>query len=254
MDPITLTIAGVGALASGAGLFSGWKSAKDAKKEQEKLQREQRARNEAWYARNYFQDYLNSTDAQNALRRAKEARDEHSRQLRARAAISGATPEQVERAEQAGAEVVGNTIANLAAQGSAIKREVDRQKQAMDADLNAQEQAMVAQEQAAGENLMANSANLLGSSLMMGAGAFADKGAATAKSSTATSTSTATQAADTTPAITAQTLTQANGDMLARQDADYIQSQMTLPTGSAKETTPMYDSRPWYERLFSKKQ
>lgn len=250
MDPITLTIAGVGALASGAGLFSGWKNAKKAKEEQKRLQREQRAANEAWYARNYFGDYLNSTDAQNALRRAKEAREEHSKQTRARQAITGATAEQVTQAEQAGAEVVGDTIANLAAQGSAIKREVDRQKQAMDADLNAQKSAMYAQEQAAGENTMSNAASLLGSSLMMGAQGFTDGGAA-ATESVAKVENAATPAAET---AGTQKLTQANGDMLAQQDADYIQSQTTLPTESAKETTPMYDGRPWYEILFSKKQ
>lgn len=228
MDPITLTIASIGALASGGGLFSGWKKSKKAKKEQEKLQREQRAANEAWYARNYFGDYLNSTDAQNALRRAKEAREEHSKQVRARQAITGATPEQVTQAEQAGAEVVGDTIANLAAQGSAIKREADRQKLAMDADLNAQKSAMYAQEQAAGENTMSNAASLLGSSLMMGAQGFAD-GGATAGTDAATASENAASASSS------------------------VVEGMATPTAEGVPATGMMDARvngtipPWYE-------
>ena len=196
MDPITIAALAAATAGGGYGLFSGRK----ARKEQEQKLREQQAANDAWYARNYFQDRLNSVEGQNAMRRAKEARNEHSKMLRARQAVSGATPEQVERAEEVGAKAVGETVAAIAAQGDAIKRDVDARKQQMDAGVrDAQMQIAAAKEQSA-NNLVGNSVQLAGSALLLGAagGADAPTTANTATASLGTSSATTAPAATTT--------------------------------------------------------
>lgn len=196
MDPITIAALAAATAGGGYGLFSGRK----ARKEQEQKLREQQAANDAWYARNYFQDRLNSVEGQNAMRRAKEARNEHSKMLRARQAVSGATPEQVERAEEVGAKAVGKTVAAIAAQGDAIKRDVDARKQQMDAGVrDAQMQIAAAKEQSA-NNLVGNSVQLAGSALLLGAAGGVDA-PTTADTATSLGTSSATAAPATTTTV-----------------------------------------------------
>lgn len=158
-----LAIAGlVGGLASTA--YGAYKESKAAKESEAKLA-EQKAANEAWYNRNYYQDYLNTVSAQNALKRVKDAWAERTREARARQAITGGTPEQAMAVMEAGGEAVGDTVANLAAQGEARKDSIDAQKLAMDNNLAQQEMAIAEQRQQAGANLMQNGANLITSSL-----------------------------------------------------------------------------------------
>lgn len=152
----------VGGLASAA--YGAYKQSRAAKETEAKLA-EQKAAKEAWYNRNYYQDYLNTVGAQNAIKRVKDAWAERTREARARQAITGGTPEQTMAVMEAGGEAMGDTVANLAAQGEARKDSIDAQKLAMDNNIAQQEIAIAEQKQQAGANIMHNGANLITSSL-----------------------------------------------------------------------------------------
>lgn len=129
---IGVALGAAGLLASGIGAWKSSKANKEMEAKNAQMIQDQTARNEAWYNRNYYQDYLNSVEGQNALRKAREAWAEQNREARARQVISGGTAAQVAAVNEAGARAMGDTIANLAAQGQANKQQVDAMKMNMD--------------------------------------------------------------------------------------------------------------------------
>jgi hypothetical protein len=161
MSVIGLVGAGIGLASS---LFGAAKSAREAKKQEEELAR-QKASNEAWYNRNYYQDYLNTVEAQNALKRVRNAWAERTREARARQAITGGTAEQAQAVAEAGGEAMGETVGNLAARGQQNKAAIDAQKLAMDNNLSQQQMAINEARQTAASNLMSNGASMITSGL-----------------------------------------------------------------------------------------
>lgn len=160
-----MILTAVGALAGlGTAIYGGIKQAR-AEKQEEQLMEEQKAANEAWYNRNYYRDYLNTVEAQNAVKKYRDMIAEQTREARARQAVSGGTPEQAAAVAEAGAEQAGTLVGNLAAQGEASKQAVDAQKLAMDANLNAQGMTLAQKQQQAGMNLVSNGINTMASSL-----------------------------------------------------------------------------------------
>ena len=122
--------AGVGSAIFGAAQQR--RAAREARRERAR----QRAANDAWYARNYYQDYLNTVEAQNAYNRVRNAWAEQTQQARARQAVTGGTPEQAQAVAEAGGEAMGNVMGTLAAQGQQNRQAIDAQKLAMDANLS----------------------------------------------------------------------------------------------------------------------
>ena len=161
MSVIGLIGAGVGLATQ---LYGAHKSAKAAKEQEAELAR-QRAANEAWYNRNYYQDYLNTVQAQNALKQYRNAWAERTKEARARQAISGGTPEQAQAVAEAGGEAMGNMVGNLAAQGEQDKAAIDAQKLAMDNNLSQQAAQIAEARQQAASNLMSSGASMLTSGL-----------------------------------------------------------------------------------------
>ena len=170
----------LGIIGAGVGLatqlYGAHKSAVEAKKQEQELAR-QRAANEAWYNRNYYQDYLNTVQAQNALKQYRNAWAERTKEARARQAISGGTPEQAQAVAEAGGEAMGNMVGNLAAQGEQDKAAIDAQKLAMDNNLSQQAAQIAEARQQAASNLMSSGASMLTSGLqaMDGGIGYADK-------------------------------------------------------------------------------
>ena len=153
--------AGVGLAST---LYGAHKSAKAAREQERELGR-QRAANEAWYNRNYYQDYMNTVEAQNALKQYRDAWQERTQSARARQAITGGTPEQAAAVAEAGGEAMGNMVGNLAAQGQQNKAAIDAQKLAMDTNLSNQQAAIAEARQTAASNLMSGGASLIANSL-----------------------------------------------------------------------------------------
>lgn len=161
-----MSVIGIGSAGVGLAslLYGAYKDAKSAKEEEAELARG-RAASEAWYKRNYYQDYLNTVEAQNALKRVRNAWDERTREARARQAITGGTPEQAQAVVEAGGEAMGETVGNLAAQGQQNRQAIDAQKLAMDNNLSQQAVQIAENKQAAGQQLMAAGAGLMTSGL-----------------------------------------------------------------------------------------
>ena len=115
-------IGAVGGLASG--IAGGIKSAKAAK-EQQKLIDEQERKNDAWYNRNYYQNYLDSAEAQAAMKRVENTLKKQNQEARATAVVTGATPESVVAQQQANNEILDDVTTSLASQATARKANID---------------------------------------------------------------------------------------------------------------------------------
>lgn len=160
----------LGGLGAAGGLISsiigGRKAAKAAKAQQAALnQQKENERN--WYARNFYQNYMDSTEAKAAIRRVNDTLNRQSEQARAASVISGATPEAVQATQEAGNATLADTMAGLAAQGTSRRQAVDAQHLHNQANLSQQQQAINAQQQQGNMNLQTAGAGLIGSALSL---------------------------------------------------------------------------------------
>lgn len=154
----------VGGLASG--IFGGIKSAKAAR-EQQRLINEQESKNNAWYNRNYYQNYMESAEAQAAMKRVENTLKKQNQEARATAAVMGSTPEASVAQQQANNEILDNTATGLAAQATQRKTQVDAvNQQNQNAILNARLGQSQMNEQGDAQ-LMSNGLGLIGSAFSM---------------------------------------------------------------------------------------
>lgn len=154
----------VGGLASG--IFGGIKSAKAAR-EQQRLINEQESKNNAWYNRNYYQNYMESAEAQAAMKRVENTLKKQNQEARATAAVMGSTPEAAVAQQHANNEILDNTATGLAAQATQRKMQVDAaNQQNQNAILNARLGQSQMNEQG-GAQLMSNGLGLIGSAFSM---------------------------------------------------------------------------------------
>lgn len=154
----------MGGLASG--IFGGIKSAKAAR-EQQRLINEQESKNNAWYNRNYYQNYMESAEAQAAMKRVENTLKKQNQEARATAAVMGSTPEAAVAQQQANNEILDNTATGLAAQATQRKMQVDAaNQQNQNAILNARLGQNQMNEQG-GAQLMSNGLGLIGSAFSM---------------------------------------------------------------------------------------
>lgn len=156
---------GIGASLLG-GLFGASKASKAAKAQQ-RLINNQRAKNEAWYNRNYYQNYLDSSEAKAALKRVEETMRRRNQEAQATAAVTGGTQESVLAQQENDQKLMGDVVNNLAARGDAIKRQVDAQNQANENALMHQQMAQYQANEAGGAQLMGNGLGLIGSALSL---------------------------------------------------------------------------------------
>jgi hypothetical protein len=120
----------VSAIGAGVGLASsliGGISASKASKEAERRQRQQEAKENAWYTRRYNEDYVDTAAGQNLIRRAKDYAREQWKRAAGAQAVAGGTDAATAMAKEAGNKMVGDTIANIAATDQQRKANVDTQ-------------------------------------------------------------------------------------------------------------------------------
>lgn len=154
----------MGGLASG--IFGGIKSAKAAR-EQQRLINEQESKNNAWYNRNYYKNYMESAEAQAAMKRVENTLKKQNQEARATAAVMGSTPEASVAQQQANNEILDNTATGLAAHATQRKMQVDAaNQQNQNAILNARLGQSQMNEQG-GAQLMSNGLGLIGSAFSM---------------------------------------------------------------------------------------
>ena len=101
--------------------------ANKAKKAARKAQKENTYRSnaeKAWYDKEYNTDYLDTKAGQNLMRRAQEVQNEYIRKADGAAAVGGGTAASVAQAKESANKVIGDTVANIAAQDTSRKQHV----------------------------------------------------------------------------------------------------------------------------------
>lgn len=117
--------AAIGAVGGLATSLIGGAQASAAARAAERRQREQEARENAWYTRRYNEDYVDTAAGQNLVRRAKEYAKENWKKAAGAQAVAGGTDAATQMAKDAGNKMVGDTIANIAATDQQRKAQVD---------------------------------------------------------------------------------------------------------------------------------
>lgn len=155
--------AGVGLASS---LIGGAKAAKAAK-QQQKLIDAQKADNEAWYNRNYYQDYMDSSVARSALKRVEDTLKRRNQQAQGMAAVTGGTQESVLAQQENDQKLLSDTVENLASRADAQKQQVDMiNQQNKNNTMNQQMQQEQLTEQG-NSGLLGNGLGLIGQALSM---------------------------------------------------------------------------------------
>ena len=138
-----------GAIISAAGglagsLIGGYKASKQMKIVRRMLNR-QEVDNRNWYDRRMNQDYTQTAQAQDAIRRTREYADQLMQRAEGNAMVNGATEESMAAARQQAAQAVGNTMADIAAAGDQTKEAVEQQYLANKDDIQRRKMALLQQ-------------------------------------------------------------------------------------------------------------
>jgi hypothetical protein len=104
------------------------KSAK-ARKEQQKLIAEQQRKNQEWYNKNYYSDYMQNADVQSGLSMLRDQIQLNNRRTAGASAMRGGTDEARLAAQSEGNRSYADAIRGIAGQATAYKRGVDVQNQ-----------------------------------------------------------------------------------------------------------------------------
>ena len=112
------------AIGLASSLIGGAKAA-DAAREAKREQRRAEARENAWYNRRYNEDYLDTAAGQNLLRKAKDFANSQWKKAEGARAVGGGTEASAAMAKEAGNKMVGDSVANIAANDQARKAQVD---------------------------------------------------------------------------------------------------------------------------------
>ena len=137
----------LGLIGAGLGLassiFGGIKSAQAAKRQQ-KLIDDARDRNEIFFNKEYYQDYMDRSDTQAAMKRVRDYMKKSNERTENAAVVSGATPEAVVAQKEANADVISDTASAIQANADAHK---DRALERYQSQESALDNAEINQEQ-----------------------------------------------------------------------------------------------------------
>lgn len=152
----------------GSSIYGAVQSSKANKKAQAELDARKKD-NDAWYNNKMNEDYMMRSDVQNVLRKQRELLNELYQRARATNIVAGGTDESLALQQQAANEAMGNTMADIAANASAYKDNVETQYLQQKNNLSEQQQQIYsgqAQATAQAASQAANAgASLLGSGL-----------------------------------------------------------------------------------------
>lgn len=148
------------ALGIGSSLFGANKAKKAARRAQAENQYRTNAE-KAWYDKNYNTDYLDTKAGQNLMRRAQEVQDEYIRKADGAAAVGGGTAASVAQAKESANKAMGETIANIAAQDTSRKQQVEDAHLANTQQLSRERQQIEQQKAQATSDAAQNASNAL---------------------------------------------------------------------------------------------
>lgn len=128
-----------GALQVGSAIYGQIKSNQYNKQAQDELQA-RRDENKQWYNQKMNEDYMMRSDVQNVLRKQRELLNEQYQRARATNIVAGGTDESLALQQQAANKTMGDTMADIAANASAYKDNVEQQYRAQENNLSQQQQ------------------------------------------------------------------------------------------------------------------
>jgi hypothetical protein len=146
------------ATAIGSAIYGGIKNSK-ARKAQQKLIAEQQRKNEEWYNKNYYADYMQNADVQSALGQLRDQISQNNRHAAGTAAMMGGTDEAKLAAQAAGNRTYADAIRGIAGQATAYKRNIDAQYQQNQQNILGMQMNMYNQDAANASNLASNGMN-----------------------------------------------------------------------------------------------
>lgn len=145
--------AGVNVLGGVAGAIGSSRAQKKA----DKMVAQQKQKNQAWFDRQYNQNFLQRSDAQRVLENTRKFYDERMKSSAARNTVMGGTDEALAMDKAAANEAVADTMSGINADASAYKDAIEQNY------LNAD--AALAQQQIAGQQQRAQNIAQAGSSM-----------------------------------------------------------------------------------------
>lgn len=166
LDPISLSLGGLSTLAGLGSTIYGYKKLSEENENQNKLLLERKNRADDYFNRNYYQDYFNTAEAQNAMRRVEESLRNRGKVARGRQAVMGGTTESVLAQQENDQKALTDTASNLAEQSTALKRNADNQHQAALNTISDKEMGLSAQREAGYAQLAQNGANMMSRGLL----------------------------------------------------------------------------------------
>ena len=119
---------GLGTSVAG-GIFGAIKANK-AKKKQNRLISAQESRDDAWYNNQYYQNYMDSTEAQAAMKRVQDTLRRDNASVRAQAAVGGTTAEAQMAQQESNRQSMERTAESLAGNATQRRNYVDSVHQA----------------------------------------------------------------------------------------------------------------------------
>ena len=153
--------AGVNLLGSVAGAIGSARAQRKA----DKMIAGQKAKNQAWYDRNYNQNFLERSDAQQVLENTRKFYDERMQRSGATNTVMGGTDEALAMDKAAANQAVSDTMAGINADASAHKDAVEQNYLNMDSALS-QQQIAGQQQRAQNISQAASNTSKLGASIV----------------------------------------------------------------------------------------
>ena len=141
----TMIGAAIGAATQIAGSILGGRAAAKAAKQANKLVNQQLEDNENWYDKRYNENFLQRSDAQQALNYAKEQAQNLYNRAEGSAAVTGATDESLALQKEVGNKLLADTTSNIASQADAYKQQVESQYLSNKSALNQQKLSIIQQ-------------------------------------------------------------------------------------------------------------
>ena len=130
----------IGAAAQvGSSIYGAIKSSQANKRAQEMIQN-RRDENKRWYDAKMAEDYMQRSEAQNILRKQADLLKEQYKRAKATNIVAGGTDESLALQQQAANKTMGDTMADIAANASAYKDNVEQQYRAQENNLSQQQQ------------------------------------------------------------------------------------------------------------------
>ena len=145
----------IGAGLSLAGSIAGGIKSAKAAREQQRLINEQRAKNEAYFNKDYYADWQDRSENQAAMERVRQTMQRRNAAIDQQAAVTGATPEATIAAKEQNVDAVVQAAQAMQARESARKDAAQAQYRAREDAINQQQM----QQQQMSEQGTANFAN-----------------------------------------------------------------------------------------------